>query len=182
LLKSPGHNAHRPCRNGRASSRRRVSSAALGGRLGPDAIAIFTRYAERVVVEPGDLMPFVCTINEPQMLALHGYLEGRHPPGVTDAVAWKRVGRVSLEAHQAAARAVRAGPGEPKAGLAVQLPLLVAAREDPDCRALHRMMRGGIADLYLDGLTGPERVDYLAAPRRRRQAREEGVDVRGYLH
>ena len=49
-------------------------------------------------------MPFVCTINEPQMVALHGYLEGYHPPGITNPTLWKRVGRVLLEAHQARRR------------------------------------------------------------------------------
>ena len=48
--------------------------AARGGWLAPDAVALFERYCRRVVRDLGDLMPFVCTINEPQMVALHGYL------------------------------------------------------------------------------------------------------------
>lgn len=143
--------------------------AAKGGWLGPDAIALFIRYTERVVAELGDLMPFVCTINEPQMMALHGYLEGYHPPGVTNAILWKRVGRVLLEAHQAAVRAVRAGPGESEIGLTVQLPLLAPAREDPDCLTYFRVMRGEIVDLYLDGLTGPDRGDWLGVQYYRKQ-------------
>jgi beta-glucosidase len=76
--------------------------AAAGGWLGPDAIASFTRYRTHVTAELGDLMSFVCTINEPQMVALHGYLEGYHPPGITNAILWKRVGRVLLDAQRSA--------------------------------------------------------------------------------
>lgn len=54
--------------------------AARGGWLAPDAIDVFTRYCARVTAELGSLMPYICTINEPQMIALHGYLEG-YPPG-----------------------------------------------------------------------------------------------------
>ena len=76
--------------------------ASRGGWLAPDAVATFERYCAFVAAELGDLMPLVCTINEPQMVALHGYLEGCHPPGLTNPVLWKRVGRVLLRAHEAA--------------------------------------------------------------------------------
>ena len=141
-----------------------------GGWLGPDAIAVFERYCQRVVAELGDLMPFVCTINEPQMVALHGYLEGYHPPGVTNPILWKRVGRVLLKAHEAAVRAVRGGPGESRTGLVIQLPLLAPAREhDAACRASCDAMRGEIVDLYVDGLTGPDRGDWLGVQYYRKQ-------------
>ncbi|MFI5894520.1 glycoside hydrolase family 1 protein [Actinoplanes sp. NPDC051513] len=143
--------------------------AARGGWLAPDAIALFDRYCRRVVAELGDLMPFVCTINEPQMVALHGYLEGIHPPGITNPTLWKRVGRVLLQAHQAAVRAVDNGPGESRSGLVVQLPLLARARDDETCRALCRLMQGELVDLYLDGLTGADRGDWLGVQYYRKQ-------------
>lgn len=143
--------------------------AAKGGWLAPDAIALFTRYCRRVVAEMGDLMPFVCTINEPQMLALHGYLEGCHPPGITNPTLWKRVGRVLLDAHHAAVRAVHDGPGESRPGLVVQLPLLAPARDDPACRTLHHTMQGELVELYLDGLTGADRGDWLGVQYYRKQ-------------
>ena len=143
--------------------------AAQGGWLAPDAIALFARYCRRVVAEMGDLMPFVCTINEPQMLALHGYLEGRHPPGITNPTLWKRVGRVLLQAHRAAVRAVHDGPGDSRTGLVVQLPLLAPARDDEACRALYHIMRSELVDLYLDGLTGADRGDWLGVQYYRKQ-------------
>ena len=82
-------------------------------------MATFERYCAFVAAELGDLMPFVCTINEPQVVALHGYLEGYHPPGLTNAALWKRVGRVLVRAHQAVVRAVHCGSPRyrPKFGL-----------------------------------------------------------------
>jgi beta-glucosidase len=143
--------------------------AAQGGWLAPDAIPRFARYCRTVVAELGDLMPFVCTINEPQMLAMHGYLEGYHPPGVTNPTLWKRVGPILLQAHQAAVRAVHEGPGQGQAGLVVQLPLLAPARNDESCQAFCRIMRGELIDLYLDGLTGVDRGDWLGVQYYRKQ-------------
>jgi beta-glucosidase len=114
-------------------------------------------------------MPFVCTINEPQMLALHGYLEGYHPPGITNPILWKRVGRVLLDAHRAAVRAVRAGSARSRVGLAVQMPLLAPARDDEAGEVFHQSMRHEIIDLYLDGLNGPDRGDWLGVQYYRKQ-------------
>ena len=95
--------------------------AARGGWLAPDAVGTFARYCHHVTAELAELMPFVCTINEPQMVALHGYLEGYHPPGVTNPMKWRRAGEVLLDAHFAAVREVRA-TSDARVGLAVQLP------------------------------------------------------------
>lgn len=143
--------------------------AAQGGWLSPDAIARFVRYTERVVAELGDLMPFVCTINEPQMVALHGYLEGYHPPGLTNPTLWRRVSRVLLEAHHAAVHTVHTGQPACRAGLTVQLPVLAPARDDATCRAFRDLMQGELVDQFLDALTGPDGGDWLGVQYYRRQ-------------
>ena len=134
--------------------------AARGGWSAPDAVATFERYVRRVLSSLGDLIDFVCTINEPQMVALHGYLEGYHPPGITNPTLWKRVGRVMLEAHHRAVAATReltsASPG-----LAVQLPLLAPARDDEVTTAFRDALRAEIVDLYIDGIRGPAGGDWL---------------------
>lgn len=142
--------------------------AARGGWLAPDAVPLFTRYCRTVAAELGDLMPFACTINEPQMVALHGYLEGYHPPGRADPVLWRRVGQVLLEAHHAAVRAVRQGCAA-RTGLAVQLPVLAPAREDERCREFRDRLGAEIVDLYLDGLAGDDRGDWLGVQYYRQQ-------------
>jgi beta-glucosidase len=138
--------------------------AARGGWLAPDAAAIFARYSARVAAEMGDLMPYVCTINEPQMIALHGYLEGCHPPGVTNPILWKRAGEALLDAHFACVRAVRA-EADGRTGLAVQLPLLAPVRAG----SLFEEMRYEIVDRYLDNLTGPDAGDWLGVQYYRKQ-------------
>jgi beta-glucosidase len=119
--------------------------AERGGWLAPDALGIFDRYCRTVLGRVGGDAPFVCTINEPQMVALHGYLEGYHPPGRTSPVLWRRVGRVLLDAHRVAVRAVH-DLSAAKAGLVVQLPLLVPARDDPVTRAYCAVLVAEIVD------------------------------------
>jgi beta-glucosidase len=103
------------------------------------------------------------------MVALHGYLEGYHPPGLTNPVLWKRAGRVLLRAHEAGVRAVHSGASRSTVGLAVQLPLLEPIRDDDAGRALYRTMRHELVDLYLDGLTGADRGDWLGVQYYRKQ-------------
>lgn len=134
--------------------------AAKGGWTAPDALSIFERYVRRVTAELGDTLDFVCTINEPQMVALHGYLEGYHPPGITNPTLWKRVGRVLLEAHHRAVEGTRAN-SDAAVGLVLQLPLLAPAREEPAAVSFFETMRHELVDLYLDGLRADEGGDWL---------------------
>ncbi|HEX5994568.1 MAG TPA: family 1 glycosylhydrolase [Jiangellales bacterium] len=143
--------------------------SAYGGWLASEAITTFTRYCRHVADQLGDLMPFICTINEPQMVALHGYLEGYHPPGLTNPILWKRVSRVLLDAHHAAVAAIRESLSRGLIGLAVQLPLLAPIRDDDVTGALHQTMQHELVDLYLDGLTGPDRGDWLGVQYYRKQ-------------
>lgn len=55
--------------------------AARGGWLAPDAATVFSRYCARVAAELGDLMPYVCTINEPfAQVARTGRLDALRDP------------------------------------------------------------------------------------------------------
>jgi beta-glucosidase len=123
-------------------------------------------------------MPFICTINEPQMVALHGYLEGYHPPGLTNPILWKRVGRVLLSAHRAAVAAVRDATDKSLVGLALQLPLLAPIRDDGVTRSLYDTMQYEIIDLYLEGLEGPHKGDWLGV----QYYRKQWVDPAGPTH
>ncbi|MDN4476803.1 glycoside hydrolase family 1 protein [Demequina sp. SYSU T00192] len=134
--------------------------AERGGWTAHDALDLFARYCAVVMRALGDVADMVCTVNEPQMVALHGYLEGYHPPGVTNPTLWKRVGRTLLEAHHRAVREVHAASDAP-VGLVVQLPLLAPARDDAVTRAFCDEMTAEIVDLYLDGLRPGDGGDWL---------------------
>jgi len=130
--------------------------AERGGWLAPDAVGRFERYCERVAAELSDLMPFTCTINEPQIVALFGYLQGIHPPGVRDPQRWRLVTRRLREAHEAALRAF-AGRSSP--GICLQLPALEPARpDDPACVARHDELRAEMWDFWLDPAIGGDWV------------------------
>jgi beta-glucosidase len=116
--------------------------AERGGWLADDAVDLFARYCDRVADELGELMPWTCTINEPQIVALFGHLTGYHPPGLRDPEAWQRVTRTLIAAHRAVVDLF------PRAGLCLQMPDL---QGDEGLRAVaqHEMI-----DLYLDDLPG----------------------------
>ena len=116
---------------------------------GPDALERFTRYADLVGRHLGDLIDHTCTINEPQIVALFGHLQGHHPPGRRDPTAWRRVTERFKQAHAAVADLV------PSPGLCLQMPDLQPARPgDPAAEALTRELDETMIETYLDGLPG----------------------------
>ena len=129
--------------------------AQRGGWAARDAVERFERYCERVGEALGDLMPWACTINEPQIVSRKGYLEGYFPPGLTNPVLWKQVTRTFIAAHAAAVRALGAGAGDPNAGICLQLPDFEPARPgDPDCEAFVAEIAYEMGDIYVEDLPG----------------------------
>ncbi len=53
----------------------------IGGFLSDEAVALFLRFTEKVVVELGDLIEEYCTINEPNVFVNDTYMDGKYPPG-----------------------------------------------------------------------------------------------------
>ena len=126
-----------------------------GSWLAPDAVERFTRYTERVAAALGDLMPFACTINEPQIVAFFGYRHGNFPPGLRHPGLWRKATQRLIAAHEAAVEAVKSGRGDPQAGVCLQLPDLEPARpDDPACVAAYEELHHEFEAVYLDGLQG----------------------------
>jgi beta-glucosidase len=104
-----------------------------GGWLAPDALDRFADYVSLVSAALGDMMPYACTINEPQILPLFGYATGQFPPALTDRAAAERVNDVLIAAHRTAVQAVRGSGSATRIGTCLQLvPLLPA---DPASQA-----------------------------------------------
>jgi beta-glucosidase len=147
--------------------------AERGGWLAPGAVERFARYVERVAARLGDLIPFACTVNEPQIVALMGYREGWFPPGIRNPGLWKRATRRLIAAHEAAVEAVKTGRGDPQAGVCLQLPAFEPARPlDPACETACAELVHEMEEVHLDGLAGDwagvqyytrQRVDPAAA-------------------
>ena len=127
--------------------------AERGGWLAPDVVDRFAAYAETVAKHLGDLMPYACTINEPQIVAAMGYLTGYFPPGHADLEEWQQVTQAQIEAHRAAVQALRGGQGRPKSGICLQLPALRPARpDDADCVAAYEFAREWMQERYVTAL------------------------------
>jgi beta-glucosidase len=95
--------------------------AALGGWADAATADRFARFCERTVARLGDLVEWACTLNEPNVVALFGYLAGTFPPGRQDLDLRRRVNDVFIDAHHKAAEVIRAGPGRSKVGLTLSM-------------------------------------------------------------
>jgi beta-glucosidase len=95
--------------------------AGQGGWENGAAADRFGRYCERAIAAIGDLVPWACTINEPNIVALMGYLAAMFPPGRQDVEARRRVNDVLIDAHRKAVEAIRSGPGDARVGLTLAM-------------------------------------------------------------
>ncbi len=81
----------------------------------------FERYCARAIAHLGDVIPYACTINEPNMPALHGYQTGFFPPGKRDRGARERANETLIEAHRRGYEAIKSGPGNTRAGMTLAM-------------------------------------------------------------
>ena len=100
--------------------------ADAGGWENPSTLDDFEAYAARVAGALGGEVDWWCTVNEPNVLAVFGYLDGVWPPGKKDTKAMATALSHLIEAHARAAGQLRAqdttdadGDGHPtRVGLA----------------------------------------------------------------
>ena len=127
--------------------------AARGGWQARDALDIFGHYADKVATTLGDLIPYACTVNEPQIVAIAGYAGGYFPPGHRDLDEARRVNTVLAQAHRVATASLRAGAGSPKIGTCLQLPLIEPLRpESADDSAAADLARKFVVDDHIGDL------------------------------
>jgi beta-glucosidase len=132
--------------------------AARGGWLADGALDLFGRYVNKVALTLGDLIPYACTINEPQIVALQGYWRGAFPPGRRSREEALRVNSVLAAAHRTATAALRSAHGRPKVGTCLQLPCIEPLRRDSaDDIAAAEMVRAAMVDFHIDDLRAPWR-------------------------
>jgi beta-glucosidase len=92
--------------------------ADIGGWENPRIAPLFDRFAARVCEALGEFCDLWCTINEPNVFAVQGYLEGVFPPGKRDLRAAMRVGRNVMRAHALAYRRLHALQPQARVGFA----------------------------------------------------------------
>ncbi len=96
-------------------------AAADDGWANPAIVDRFTRFCERTAAALGDLTGIACTINEPNIVSLMGYLVGAFPPGENDLGRYATANEHFVAAHAKAHDAIKAGPGDTPVGLCVAM-------------------------------------------------------------
>jgi beta-glucosidase len=138
--------------------------ARLGGFEAPDAPERFGRYVERTAAALGDVVGVACTLNEPNVVAVLGYMQGIYPPGVEDLGRYDAVNRTMVAAHRVAVEALRAGPGSFPVGLTLSMDELHAEPGGEDIAAAARRL---LEDTYLEATAGDDFVGVQAYTRLR---------------
>ena len=129
--------------------------ADLGGWEDPKTADRFARFAERCTRHLGDLARTVCTINEPNMVATIGYLQGVFPPGVRDRARRHAVNAVFVDAHRKAMDAIKSVDAGIEAGLTVALQDNQAVEGG---EAKRDQVRRGLEDVFLEACVGDDFV------------------------
>jgi beta-glucosidase len=93
----------------------------------------FADYAATMAEALGDGVARWITLNEPQVVASHGYRNGTHAPGVCDSAAAAAATHHLLLGHGLAAQALRAARGGALVGITLDLhPVLLLGEHRPD--------------------------------------------------
>ena len=97
-----------------------------GGWLNPATVNHFRRFVRHTVEQLGDLVTLWCTINEPSVYAVEGYLFGETVPGEKNLPHCLKVMGQMLKAHGAAYRVIHALDGSAQVGLVKNIPYFEA--------------------------------------------------------
>ncbi|MBM3694557.1 MAG: glycosyl hydrolase family protein [Actinobacteria bacterium] len=92
-----------------------------GGWADPATAGRFARFAAAAADALADEVRWVCTINEPNILATMGYLTGLFPPGERDPERHRRAQGVLAAAHRRAVEVVRRAIPEAAVGLTLAM-------------------------------------------------------------
>jgi beta-glucosidase len=126
-----------------------------GGWEAADAPERFARFCQQAVGHLGDQIGWACTINEPNIVALMGYLVGVFPPAVRDGERRRAVTAALCRGHTLAVEALRAGPGDFPVGLTVSMTDYQAVASG-ESRRDH--IRRSMEDVYLESTAGDDFV------------------------
>lgn len=129
----------------------------------PATAELFARFCERAAGDLSDVMARACTINEPNVVSLAGWLLGNFPPGRQDTDLAQQVTEVFAGAHRKAVDAIRAAaPGVP-----VGLTLAMTDYQAVDGGEAKRDWIRQFEDVYLDAVDGDDFLGVQTYTRKR---------------
>jgi beta-glucosidase len=114
----------------------------------------FARYAGVVAERLGDRVERFATLNEPFVVADHGYRRGTHAPGRADPVAAGAAAHHLLVAHGLGVQAVRAAVPSARVGVVLNFEPQHPASDDPDDGIAAATRHDEVNRWYLDPITG----------------------------
>ena len=120
-----------------------------GGWQSDRTIDRFEAFVRRLAGAFGKLPDLWCTVNEPTVIAIQGYLRGDWPPGLKNEVETARVIARVMKGHARAARILRERTGKP-VGIAHHVRLLHPATWSPLDRVIARVSDHFVNDAVVD--------------------------------
>ena len=123
--------------------------ADAGGFENRDIATWMGEYARRVADALGDGIDIACTINEPNIVALMGYLMASFPPALSDWERFAKVHEAMRACHETMRDALRAGPGDFPIGFCLSMQEYEAA---PGGEELLASLVDEMEDKYLRSL------------------------------
>lgn len=130
--------------------------AERGGFEAEEVVGRLGGYAEVVGDALGEGIGLACTINEPNVVALVGYLLGAFPPGVRDRGRFEDVSARMRRAHHAMAAALRSSKGTFPVGMTLAMTEMEAAAggEAQCARAREHLEDAYLRDVHDDDFLG----------------------------
>lgn len=125
-----------------------------GGWPNRETAAAFVEYAEVLSRQLGDRVVFWTTLNEPQVSAFAGYLDGRHAPGRSNLDEALATAHHLLLAHGQAVPVIRGNVRDARVGIVLNLTPQVPASPSIADRKATRLADGRINRWFLDPLAG----------------------------
>ncbi len=125
-----------------------------GGWASPEIVEHFAHYADAVATRLADRVTDWTTLNEPQVFAFIGYVEGLHAPGLTDPRAGLVAAHHAHLAHRAATDVLRQRRADARIGIALSLWPAVPASDEPADADAARRLDGAVNRWFLDPVFG----------------------------
>lgn len=127
--------------------------SAKGGWESDQVPDLFARYCKRTASAIGDGIGRACTINEPNIVSLMGYLVGVFPPGVHDVGRRRTVTANLCKSHRLAVEALRSGPGDYPVGMTLSMTEYQATEGG---EAKRDQIRRSMEDVFLEATGGDD--------------------------
>lgn len=125
-----------------------------GGWPARDTAKAFVEYADLASRTLGDRVKQWMTLNEPQVVAIVGHMEGRHAPGLADTEKALAAAHHLLLAHGWAVPVIRSNSANAHVGIAMNMTLMTPASPDEADEAAARRRDGEVNRWFLDPLAG----------------------------